>query len=268
MRNYHNLISRVLNEGERREDRTGTGTIGIFNAQLEYDLANGFPLLTTKRMSFKSIIAELCWFINGRTDLAYLHKYKCTIWDEWANSLGDFGPIYGAQWRGNSSNGVDQLAAVFQLLKTNPFSRRHIVSAWNVEDLKHMALPPCHFAFQFYVSQNDFAPKLHLKVHQRSADLFLGVPYNIASYAALLHFFAQGLNYDVGRLILDMADVHIYLNHVEQCHELLRRDPDAFKLPELQITPPYSFTGGEVVPEQFSIHGYQCYDAIKAPISV
>jgi thymidylate synthase len=267
MENYHNLVRTVLKSGEMRKNRTSVPSLSIFNAQLEFDLSRGFPLLTTKKMSFKSIIAELCFFINGKRNLDYLHQYGCTIWDEWADANGDLGRIYGVQWR--SWDGLyDQLAMVYHSLKYEPTSRRHLVSAWNVSDLDNVALPPCHFAFQFYVSNRQLTPQLSLKVYQRSADLFLGVPYNIASYAALIHFFALALNYDVGTLILDMADVHIYETHIDQCNELLRRDPNQYQLPTISITPPYDFVRAEIHPEQFQVHNYQSFPAIKAPVAV
>lgn len=269
MKAYHNLISHVLAKGEFRHDRTGTGTFSVFGGEFSHDLSEGFPLLTTKRVSFKSVIAELCFFMNGYTNISYLHKYKCTIWDEWADESGNLGAIYGAQWRGVTT-GIDQLAQVFYSLRDEPTSRRHIVSAWNVQELDKMALPPCHAFFQFYVSNNrfNFAPKLHLKMYQRSADLFLGVPYNIASYAALLHFFALALNYDVGTLTITFGDLHIYKNHLVACKELLSRDAEKYPLPTLEIVPPYTFIGREVIPEQFVLHNYQSYPAIKAEISV
>ena len=267
MKAYHDLIRHVWHRGAYRKDRTGTGTHSVFGGEFTHDLANGFPLLTTKKMSSKSVIAELCFFMNGYTNISYLHKYGCTIWDEWADENGNLGAVYGAQWRGITT-GIDQLANVFHSLKEDPNSRRHVVSAWNVQELDKMALPPCHAFFQFYVSQSNFAPKLHLKMYQRSADLFLGVPYNIASYAALLQFFAVALNYDIGTLTITFGDLHIYKNHLGQCEELLSRDPDKYPLPQLEIKPPYSFIGREVTPDQFVLKGYQSYSAISAPISI
>jgi len=271
MKNYHDLVSYILAHGRQRQDRTGVGTIGIFDAKLEFDLQDGYPLLTTKKVHFNSVIAELCMFLNGYNTLAYLHQYKCTIWDEWADENGNLGRIYGVQWRrwrsGDTSE-IDQLAAVVKDLKENPFNRRHLVSAWNVGELHQMALPPCHYAFQFYVRQDGFANQLDMKVHMRSVDVFLGLPFNIASYAALLQYVALICHYDVGRLIMDLGDTHIYLNHINQCQELLRRNPDKYPLPRLEILPPYTLEIGGVHPHQFVLVGYESYPAIKAPIAV
>jgi len=271
MKNYHDLISYILAHGQRRNDRTGTGAIGIFDARLTFDLQDGYPLLTTKKVHFNSVIAELCMFLNGYNTLDYLHQYKCTIWDEWADENGNLGRIYGVQWRrwrAYDNTAIDQLAAVVKELKENPFSRRHLVSAWNVGELHQMALPPCHYAFQFYVREDGFAHPLDMKVHMRSVDVFLGLPFNIASYAALLQYVALICQYDVGRLIMDLGDTHIYLNHIDQCKELLQRNPDKYSLPRLEILPPYTLEMGAVHPHQFVLVGYESYPAIKAPIAV
>lgn len=275
MKNYHDLLSHVLAHGAKRNDRTGTGTLSVFDARLEFDLSKGFPLLTTKKTHWGSIIAELCMFINAESNISYLHQYGCTIWDEWADNDGNLGAIYGVQWRkwlGFLENDytfkVDQLKTVVQSLKSDPHGRRHLVSAWNVGELPEMALPPCHYAFQFYVRDNEFANVLDLKVHMRSVDLFLGLPFNIASYAALQHLIARVCNYDVGRLIMDLGDCHIYLNHIEQVNELLSRDPDKYPLPELELQPPYTIEIGKITPYQFVLKNYQSYPSIKAPIAV
>ena len=271
MQKYHDLISHILNNGQHRKDRTGTGTIGIFDARLEFDLQDGYPLLTTKKTHFNSVIAELCMFLNGYNTLDYLHQYKCTIWDEWADESGNLGRIYGVQWRRwNIDNNfqLDQFANVVEGLKSDPFGRRHLVTAWNPAELWEMALPPCHYAFQFYVRDGGFANVLDIKVHMRSVDVFLGLPFNIASYAALLHYVALICNYDVGRLIMDLGDTHIYLNHIDQCKELLQRDPNKYPLPRLEILPPYTLEIGVVNPHQFVLSGYQSYPSIKADISV
>lgn len=277
MKNYHTLLKKVFDTGEVRNDRTGTGTLSVFGESLRFDLADGFPLLTTKKVSFKNVIAELCMFINAESNISYLHKYDCHIWDEWADESGNLGRIYGVQWR--DWTGVeraesdyifelDQLKKVVESLKSDPHGRRHLVTAWNPAEFDHMALPPCHYSFQFYVSTKQLTPKLSCLVNMRSADIFLGVPYNIGSYAALTHLIARILNYDVGELIMNFGDLHLYMNHVPQTLELLRRDPEKYSLPQIEIEPPYTIEMSKVHPEQFRIVNYQSYPAIKAPISV
>jgi thymidylate synthase len=271
MQNYHNLVSRILDYGKEKQDRTGTGTLSIFNHQLEYDLEKGYPLLSTKKVSWRNVISELCFFVNGDSNIAELHKDNNTIWDEWANENGDLGRVYGVQWRAwraLDGNVYDQLGAVYNSLKYEPDSRRHIVSAWNVGELNQMALPPCHLLFQFYVDSEGYNKKLSLKITMRSVDVFLGLPYNIASYAALVHLFAQMLGYDVGVLIMDLGDCHIYKNHIAQCEELLKRDPDKYALPQLRIETPCNFLSERINLRQFDVVGYESYPAIKAPIAV
>jgi thymidylate synthase len=267
MRNYHSLLHYVLTNGEPRNDRTGVGTLAIFDARLEFDLSAGFPLLTTKKVSFKNVISELCFFVNGKTNVDYLHKYNNRIWDAWANETGELGPIYGAQWRnwwGSEFPCVDQLKNLVRDLIKSPQSRRHLVSAWNVGEIPQMALPPCHYAFQFYVTNTG---KLDLKVNMRSTDCFLGLPYNIASYAALNHMIAKICNYRPGRLIMSLADTHIYKNHVEAINTLLQRDPNRYALPQLRLNGEFDLSE-EIHPEQFEIVGYESYPAIKAEVAI
>jgi len=234
MQQYLDLCRRVLSEGTRKEDRTGTGTISIFGAQMRYNLEDGFPLLTTKKLHLKSIIYELLWFLQGDTNVRYLQEHGVRIWNEWADENGELGPVYGHQWRSwPDYNGgtIDQIKQVWEQIKTNPDSRRLIVSAWNVAEVNKMALPPCHTLFQFYVANG----RLSLQLYQRSADIFLGVPFNIASYALLLQMMAQVTGLKAGDFVHTLGDAHIYLNHLEQVQLQLTRDPRP--LPTMHINP-------------------------------
>lgn len=262
MKPYLDLVEHVLDHGERRMDRTGTGTLSVFGHQMRFDLREGFPLLTAKRAHFKSIKAELLWFLSGDTNVRWLQDQGVTIWDEWADDNGDLGPVYGAQWRNWNLDQIDQIANVIDSIKTNPMSRRHIVSAWNPSEIKDMALPPCHTMFQFYVST---AGELSCHLYQRSADIFLGVPFNIASYALLTHMIAQVCDLRVGEFVHTLGDAHIYLNHIDQCREMLRREPRA--LPELvlnaDVTDIDSFGMGDI-----TLVGYDPHPAIKGEVAV
>ena len=264
MRNYLDLMQHVLDHGTRKSDRTGTGTISVFGAQLRFDLSAGFPLLTTKKLHLKSIIHELLWFLKGETNVKYLRENGVTIWDEWAKPDGDLGPVYGYQWRSwpaPDGRHIDQMSALIAQLKSNPDSRRMIVSAWNVADLDRMALMPCHALFQFYVAEG----RLSCQMYQRSADLFLGVPFNIASYALLTMMVAQVCGLKLGDFVHTLGDTHLYLNHLEQARTQLARAPRA--LPVMKINPNvtdlYSFKY-----EDFTVEGYDPHPAIKAPIAV
>lgn len=264
MRQYHNLMKEVLEKGVQKSDRTGTGTISIFGHQMRFNLAEGFPMVTTKKLHLKSIILELLWFLKGSTDNNWLKERGVSIWNEWAAPDGDLGPIYGYQWRSwPAPNGqhIDQIAEVVEILKKNPDSRRIIVSAWNVADIPRMALAPCHAFFQFYVADG----KLSCQLYQRSADIFLGVPFNIASYALLTHMMAQQCNLEVGDFIWTGGDCHLYSNHLEQVDLQLSRD--FFPLPKLNILrKPDSIFDYEF--EDFEIAGYESHAAIKAPVAV
>ena len=264
MRQYHNLMKEVLEKGVQKSDRTGTGTISIFAHQMRFNLAEGFPMVTTKKLHLKSSILELLWFLKGSTDNNWLKERGVSIWNEWAAPDGDLGPIYGYQWRSwPTPNGehIDQIAEVIEALKKNPDSRRMIVSAWNVADIPRMALAPCHAFFQFYVADG----KLSCQLYQRSADIFLGVPFNIASYALLTHMMAQQCNLDVGDFVWTGGDCHLYSNHLEQVDLQLSRD--FFPLPKLNILrKPDSIFDYEF--EDFEIAGYQSHPAIKAPVAV
>jgi thymidylate synthase len=264
MRQYHNLMKEVLEKGVQKSDRTGTGTISIFGHQMRFNLAEGFPMVTTKKLHLKSIILELLWFLKGSTDNNWLKERGVSIWNEWAAPDGDLGPIYGYQWRSwPAPNGkhIDQIAEVVETLKKNPDSRRMIVSAWNVADIPRMALAPCHAFFQFYVADG----KLSCQLYQRSADIFLGVPFNIASYALLTHMLAQQCNLEVGDFVWTGGDCHLYSNHLEQVDLQLSRD--FFPLPKLNILrKPDSIFDYEF--EDFEITGYQSHPAIKAPVAV
>ncbi|WP_338137508.1 thymidylate synthase, partial [Dermacoccus nishinomiyaensis] len=224
MEQYHALLRRILDEGTRKDDRTGTGTLSVFGHQMRFDLSQGFPVLTTKKLHLRSIFGELLWFLRGDTNVAWLHERKISIWDEWADADGDLGPIYGHQWRSwPTPNGqtIDQIARVIESIRTNPDSRRHIVSAWNVADVDDMALPPCHTMFQFYVADG----KLSCQLYQRSGDVFLGVPFNIASYALLTHMVAQVTGLAVGDFVHTLGDAHLYVNHLDQARLQLTRTP-------------------------------------------
>ena len=264
MRQYHNLMKEVLEKGVQKSDRTGTGTISIFGHQMRFNLAEGFPMVTTKKLHLKSIILELLWFLKGSTDNNWLKERGVSIWNEWAAPDGDLGPIYGYQWRSwPAPNGehIDQIAEVVEALKKNPDSRRIIVSAWNVADIPRMALAPCHAFFQFYVADG----KLSCQLYQRSADIFLGVPFNIASYALLTHMMAQQCNLEVGDFVWTGGDCHLYSNHLEQVNLQLSRD--FFPLPKLNILrKPDSIFDYEF--EDFEIAGYESHPAIKAPVAV
>jgi thymidylate synthase len=264
MREYLDLLRHVLENGSRKSDRTGTGTLSVFGPQLRFDLARGFPLLTTKRVHLKSIVHELLWFLAGDTNVAYLQQQGVTIWDEWADERGDLGPIYGYQWRSwpaPDGGHIDQIAQVLAQLKTNPDSRRMLVSAWNVADLPRMALMPCHALFQFYVADG----RLSCQLYQRSADLFLGVPFNIASYALLTLMVAQVCRLQPGEFIHALGDTHLYLNHLEQARSQLTRAPRA--LPQMRLNPAvddlFAFRY-----EDFELTGYDPHPAIKAPVAV
>ncbi|MDQ0510275.1 thymidylate synthase [Ancylobacter amanitiformis] len=264
MRQYHELLERVLREGTRKDDRTGTGTLSLFGHQMRFDLAQGFPLVTTKRLHLKSIVHELLWFLAGDTNIAYLKANGVSIWDAWADERGDLGPVYGHQWRSwpDGRGGViDQIAQVVADIRRNPDSRRLIVSAWNPADVPDMALPPCHCLFQFYVLDG----KLSCQLYQRSADIFLGVPFNIASYALLTHMVAQVTGLRPGDFIHTFGDAHIYVNHLEQVHEQLSRAPRA--LPSLKLNPAvddlFAFRF-----EDIAIEGYEPHPAIRAPVAV
>ena len=263
MKTYLDLLDHVLTGGVEKSDRTGTGTLSTFGYQMRFDLRQGFPLLTTKKLHTRSIIAELLWFIQGSTNVKWLHEQGVTIWDEWADADGELGPIYGYQWRSwPSPDGghIDQLAGVINSIKSVPDSRRHIVSAWNVGDLGDMALPPCHAMFQFYVAQG----RLSCQLYQRSADLFLGVPFNIASYALLTRMIADQVGLAPGDFIWVGGDCHIYANHVDQVREQLSREPYAF--PRLEIAPKPSLF--DYAYEDLTVVDYRHHSALKAPVAV
>ncbi len=260
---YENLLRQILNQGTRKSDRTGTGTTSLFGGQMRFDLARGFPLVTTKHVPMRLIVGELLWFLSGSSNIRSLQKDNNHIWDEWADANGDLGPVYGVQWRSwatSDGGSIDQIAQVIEQLKTNPDSRRHIVSAWNVAEVPNMALPPCHLLFQFYVADG----KLSCLLYQRSADMFLGVPFNIASYALLTHMVAQQVGLEVGEFVWMGGDCHIYDNHVDQVLEQLLRSP--YPPPTLRLRP--ALTIFDYVREDAVIENYQHHEAIKAPIAV
>ncbi len=264
MRQYHELMKHVLEHGKIRHDRTGTGTIGVFGYQMRFNLEEGFPLVTTKKVHLRSIIHELLWFLRGETNTKYLRDNKVTIWDEWASPEGDLGRVYGAQWRSWQTPGgqtVDQISNVVESIKKDPWSRRHLVVAFNPGELDQMALPPCHAFFQFYVSEG----KLSCQLYQRSADIFLGVPFNIASYALLTHLIAQVVDLKPGEFIHTLGDAHIYLNHREQVELQLSRDP--LPLPTLQISPSVRDLF-ECRFEDIEVLNYESHPAIKGAVSV
>lgn len=264
MKPYLDLLQHILKTGTKKTDRTGTGTQSVFGYQMRFDLSQGFPLLTTKKMHLKSIIYELLWFIKGDTNVGYLREHGVSIWDEWADECGNLGPVYGKQWRAwEASDGrvIDQLMNTISALKTEPYSRRLIISAWNVGDLPHMALSPCHCLFQFYVSEG----KLSCQLYQRSADVFLGVPFNIASYALLTMMIAQVTGLEVGEFVHSFGDVHLYNNHVDQALLQLERVP--FVLPKIRLNPKVQSIV-EFEYEDFTLEDYSFHPAIKAPIAV
>jgi len=264
MRQYLDLMTRVLEEGTRKEDRTGTGTISVFGHQMRFDLSRGFPILTTKKLHLRSIIHELLWFIKGETNIKYLKENKVRIWDDWADEDGELGPVYGAQWRswqGADGKTVDQLSLVINEIKTNPSSRRLIVNSWNVAEIENMALPPCHMMFQFYVNEN----KLSCQLYQRSADIFLGVPFNIASYALLTMMVAQVTGYSAGDFVHTFGDAHLYLDHLDQVKLQLSREP--YALPEMKINPDVSSIF-DYKYEDFELVDYQAHPHIKGKVSV
>ncbi|MCD8525135.1 MAG: thymidylate synthase [Gammaproteobacteria bacterium] len=264
MKQYHDFLRHILSFGDKKSDRTGTGTISTFGYQMRFDLSEGFPLVTTKKCHTRSIIHELLWFLKGETNIAYLRENQVTIWDEWADSQGNLGPIYGKQWRAwetKDGHVIDQIAEVIEQIKKNPDSRRLIVNAWNVGDLSKMALPPCHMMFQFYVNQG----RVSCLLYQRSADAFLGVPFNIASYSLLVFMIAQQCDLDVGEFIWTGGDCHIYANHLDQVNLQLSREP--FPLPQLQ----FNRKPASIVDYQFSdiaIVNYHCHSVIKADVAV
>ncbi|MEK9824811.1 MAG: thymidylate synthase [Methylotenera sp.] len=264
MKQYHDLLNHDLTHGDKKEDRTGTGTISVFGYQMRFNLAEGFPLLTTKKVHLKSIIHELLWFLQGSTNIKYLKDNGVSIWDEWADENGNLGPVYGYQWRNwpkPDGTHIDQITQVIESIKKNPDSRRLIVSAWNVADVEKMKLPPCHAFFQFYVSDG----KLSCQLYQRSADIFLGVPFNIASYALLTMMVAQVCDLQLGDFVHTLGDAHIYLNHMEQVQEQLSRTPRA--LPNMHINPEVKDIFGFKF-EDFTLEGYDPHPAIKAPVAV
>ena len=264
MKQYLDLMQKVLNEGQEKSDRTGTGTLSIFGHQMEFDLSDGFPLVTTKKVHLKSIVHELIWFLQGSTNISYLKENGVSIWDEWADEKGDLGPVYGAQWRSwpDGNNGtIDQIQNLIQGIRTNPDSRRHIVSAWNPALVDEMALPPCHSLFQFYVANEE----LSCQLYQRSADIFLGVPFNIASYALLTHMVAHVCNLKAGKFVHTFGDAHLYLNHLDQAKLQLSRDTKI--LPQLKLNSEvkniFDFKF-----EDIEIINYESHPSISAPIAV
>ena len=262
MRQYLDLLEFVRAKGTKKTDRTGTGTLSVFGYQARYDLSDGFPAVTTKKLQLKSVVGELIWFLRGDTNVHWLQERGIGIWDEWADHCGELGPVYGHQWRSwpTPDGSIDQISAVVESIKTNPDSRRHIVSAWNVADVNDMALPPCHTLFQFYVADG----RLSCQLYQRSADIFLGVPFNIASYALLTHMIAQQTGLDVGEFVHTMGDAHIYLNHLDQVELQLSREPRP--LPTLKLNHRGAIDEYEI--EDVELQNYDPHPWIKAPIAV
>jgi thymidylate synthase len=264
MRQYLDLLTRVLDEGTTKSDRTGTGTLSVFGHQMRFDLAEGFPAVTTKRLHMRSVTGELLWFLRGATNVGWLQERGISIWDEWADEAGELGPVYGHQWRSwptPDGRSVDQIAAVVEQIRTNPDSRRHIVSAWNVGDLEAMALPPCHALFQFYVADG----RLSCQLYQRSGDVFLGVPFNIASYAMLTMMVAQVCDLEPGDFVHTLGDAHLYLNHLDQARLQLTREPRP--LPRLQLNPARRSIDAFDLAD-LELVGYDPHPGIKAPIAV
>ena len=263
MRQYQDLLQHILDHGTQKSDRTGTGTLSVFGYQMRFDLQAGFPLLTTKKLHLKSIIYELLWFLKGETNIRYLKDHSVRIWDEWADENGELGPVYGAQWRSwqTPQGSIDQISEVIQSIRGNPNSRRHIVSSWNVGEINKMALPPCHLLFQFYVADG----KLSCQLYQRSADVFLGVPFNIASYALLTLMVAQICDLQPGDFVHTFGDAHLYLNHLEQARLQCTREP--YPLPQMKINPNVKDIFGFHF-DDFELVNYQAHPHIKAEISV
>ncbi|CAN5474929.1 thymidylate synthase [soil metagenome] len=264
MREYLDLVSRVLDEGVAKADRTGTGTLSVFGHQMRFDLGRGFPLVTTKKVHVRSVVAELLWFLQGSTNVAWLREQGVTIWDEWADEAGELGPVYGRQWRSWPEPGggsIDQLRGVVDTICRDPDSRRLVVSAWNVADIPRMALAPCHALFQFYVADG----RLSCQLYQRSADVFLGVPFNIASYALLTHMVAATTGLEPGDFVHTFGDAHLYVNHLEQAREQLQRSPRP--MPELWLDPAVVDIDGFDM-ESVKVSGYDPYPEIKAPIAI
>lgn len=264
MRVYLDLVQRILDEGVRRDDRTGTGTLSVFGHQMRFNLVDGFPLLTTKKLHTRSIFAELLWFLRGDTNIAWLHENKVSIWDEWADESGDLGPVYGHQWRSwptPDGNTIDQISKLVTSLRTNPDSRRHIVSAWNVAEVDEMALPPCHTLWQCYVADG----RLSVQLYQRSGDVFLGVPFNIASYALLTHLLAQVAGLEVGEFVHTLGDAHLYINHLDQARLQLSRETRV--LPRIHINPAVTEIDAFELSD-FEVVDYDPHPSIKAPIAV
>lgn len=264
MQNYLKFARHIIDHGDRKDDRTGTGTVSVFGYQMRFDLNAGFPLLTTKKLHLKSIIYELLWFLKGDTNIKYLTDHGVRIWNEWADESGDLGPVYGHQWRSwpaPDGQSVDQISLLIEQLKNNPDSRRHIVSAWNVADVNDMALPPCHCLFQFYINNG----RLSCQLYQRSADVFLGVPFNIASYALLTHMVAQVCGLQVGDFVHTFGDAHIYVNHLEQMQQQMQRKP--YPLPKLQINPDVNDIFAFEF-DDFKLIDYQAHPHIKGKVAV
>ena len=264
MRQYLDLMQDILNHGVEKSDRTGTGTLSLFGYQIRFNLQDGFPLLTTKKLHLKSIIYELLWFLKGESNIQYLQEHGVRIWNEWADQNGDLGPVYGVQWRSwKTADGriIDQISQVVDQIKTNPNSRRLIVTAWNPADIENMALPPCHLLFQFYVANG----RLSCQLYQRSADIFLGVPFNIASYSLLTMMMAQVCDLEIGEFILTFGDVHLYLNHIEQAKIQLQRQP--YPLPQMELNPAIKSIFNFDYPD-FKLLNYQAHPHIKATVAV